>query len=281
MRTLFVHVGHSKTGSSYLQAQLASLANVLHERDAFYPWPNMTKPWNISSGNAAYALGLKQNEIPEINASKIIISSETFFQKMASNFEDAMKPIKDFACKIKAERIVIILFVRDPIKHAESAYQQNVKRGGETRHVDDFFDVYNFPKRVENFLKKADELDIETSLINYSRNKSRVFSAFCNVTGIDPKGFEISEKRQVNRSLTRSELFIQRGFNKHLGRKGRMIADALCEEMPHLSSEKVFPSLDAQLRMIERNRKAIDYIDQRLDDQRYNTSPVMYRAVQN
>src|SRR3990167_4885765 len=117
MKTLYLHIGCGKTGSSALQVWLNNSHDKLESQGVNYPYVKRDLlPYHTSIGNGfAFITSLKKgcfsreiDELFDAGASKVLLSSEAF-QDLAD--EDLL------ALKIHADRslfrVVVIAYVRD------------------------------------------------------------------------------------------------------------------------------------------------------------------------
>lgn len=259
METLLLHVGHGKTGSSFLQSVLALSNSHLYDSNIFYPSnPAFSKAeeGKITSGNASVFLeSLKKITKGELHegketTDKILFSSEVLFHWLVGDKSDELVDLIDSAC---FEKVKVLLYIRDPIDHAASSYQQSIKRGGSIRSIEDFFLSYKQPKLVTDFVEKVRGIkNCDIKIINYSNVGDELVSSMVKWLGVDPSGIKYPPLKKVNRSLTRSELFFQRELNRSLGKSGGLLADPLCEFLPEVVPEKLLPSKEVQEAMYER-----------------------------
>ena len=273
MRTLFLHVGHSKTGSSFLQASFANSIERLAECGIDYPGApsEAAAGWKISSGNGQ-ALMSAPPETFEITRDKVFFSAERLFLSFAQD-RDWPERLQALCAHHDIGTVEVLMFLRDPIPHAESSYQQMVKRGGLTEKVETIFAKYTQPELVRDALTRDfGGLTINWHVYNYDRHKTeliQITEAFLDV----PDGTLVrGGDRPVNRSMTAGELALLRGLNGHDSTAAARLADALCNETPEIPSETVYPDTSVQQEMITRLGPAIEAVDQMIDPaERYGT----------
>jgi len=247
---VLLHVGHGKTGSSFLQSALANSAQALADNGLAYPMGG------ISSGNMGPSPRPFEGSLirgwdgPQ---ETLLISSETFFYKMRlKEFPETFKTLLPDA------ELHVLLYVRDPLDHAVSKYQQSVKRGGATWDFETSLLRYNTPKIVAQFLTWLPEAlpGVTVTLRNYSRHRDDLLTTFETWAGLPAGTLKAPEAAQVNRSMTNAELVLQRAFNAHLDAKtASVISDRLCERLPDIRSERPPASpeaLDAFLTSMDR-----------------------------
>ena len=241
-KTVILHVGHGKTGSSAIQSYLASNQALLMEYGIYYPLHmsfERARQGKTTSGNLSAFISpvwspvvIKESE--SAPCTKVLFSNEGLFPRILDDSSPLHAVTKKFNLKI-------ILYVRNPADHAISAYGQAIKRQGERREIDHWISSYNRPAEVRHFLNICRGLNIPVSIKNYSRTKS-LEKGFVRLI-LDDKAEEFYAKSvklrsNVNRSLTRSECELQRQFNRYCDRKtSRLIAESLVDNLPDIPSE--------------------------------------------
>lgn len=239
MKTLYLHVGHPKTGSSSLQSALALSADSL--KDAGILYPDMTnhfaraKKGHITAGNVHAVKRPMQDylkEIGEIEQDAILFSNEGIFSVLRNgNLPELVEDMRGLGYEIK-----VLCFIRNPLDHAVSSYQQFVKRHGYSAAFGPFLTKYNMPLIVSNLLKNLRAAGIEATFLNYSLHKDDIANLLEDWLGLERDFLTRSERVSVNRSLSTAELELQRIYNTHLGQDAAKISDALCNELPSVRS---------------------------------------------
>ncbi len=266
---LYLHIGHDKTGSSFLQSTLALNGEVLKASGIYYPSVgNLSKAQQgyISNGNwAAFneAASAIAGTPPECRAT--LFSSEGIFSRLsaARNFTRFTNLVRDLGIP----RVNVLLFIRDPIDHISSEYQQKIKRGGEHQFsIDDYSTSYHMPERVHRLMDLIEgEPVFDLTVVNYSRAKGDITEPFAEWLGLPTNGLKTLPDQTVNRSLTPDELYIQRRLNMTLGKSGELIADRLCNLLPQMEVALNPPSPAAQRAMLSRLREHIAAVNARVD----------------
>lgn len=270
-RTLFIHIGHFKTGSSFLQEVWRLNADVLSAHHIFYPVPKRIQLGGfgkITSGNGGYALKGKRH-LEEIlstapQQSSLLLSSEHLYSQILDHKNCGF--VKHTAAQFGFKRISFLLFLRDPVELGTSFYDQYVKRSGEKRSIDDFFDesdaVVN-PTRSEMVIDAITPV-ADLHLRNYTKVRKSILPITCDWTGVPFDKLKIPDIQEVNRSLTCSERELLRSLNMAGAQDTFELANALCEQLPEIQSEKSVPSLSCQRAFMERHQSAIERLNRRL-----------------
>ena len=112
MRTLYLHIGHSKTGSSFLQASFANSIEAMAEHGIDYPGaPNAAaEGWKISSGNGQ-ALMTEPAKNIKVSGERVFFSAERLFLAFASEAE--WKTRLNIFCTVhKITSVEVLMFLR-------------------------------------------------------------------------------------------------------------------------------------------------------------------------
>ncbi len=135
------------------------------------------------------------------------------------------------------------------------------------KSFDEFVDKYSHPRLVCDFIRRISSLSsLELSIKNYSKTSRDVVGVLSHWLGVRQSVFTLPAVKNVNRSMTQSELFLQREFNRNLGACGHLISDPLCENLPEIKSERFVPSLDVQKRMLVRLEKPMMEVESFMGD---------------
>lgn len=126
-KTLFIHIGSHKTGSSSIQSFLASSSKYLKENSFIYPISGRS---GIAHHELAQSLNLHKNYSYGYKklANKILLESDSFENIILSSegFLNITKfhRVQDFLGYFKDYDIKIILYVREYLDYLNSAYRQ-------------------------------------------------------------------------------------------------------------------------------------------------------------
>ncbi|MEP3633926.1 MAG: hypothetical protein ABJQ23_20810 [Shimia thalassica] len=236
-RTIYVHTGHAKTGTSYLQASLAISVDALASHGIAYPLSEAeierVRTGGISSGNGMPDPNHLRTLIDR-NDETLLISSEALFPRM--QFEGLLEVMQEAAPEADFE---MLLYVRDPMDHAVSKYQQQVKRGGSIQTFDEFLDSYDHLRKVRNFIRRTENQGCSVKILNYSRHRNDLIASFEAMLNLPESVLRQPQIGQINRSMTAGEIALQMAFNRNMGaRVGYLVSDPLCEKLPEIRSER-------------------------------------------
>ena len=250
---LYLHIGMNKTGSSFIQSLLAVNADRLAARGLIYPDSGNSaraRAGDVTTGNldaftAALNAGTLWSDPPSLYSSELI-----FERLIAEPFQQHLVGVARADGALR-----ILLLVRDPVAHAASAFQQNLKGLGQVGDVNiTFFD--NNYKRISRLRSIIDALSaqpgIELVLRNYSVVKRDLAKVVAEWLEIPPDFLIPPPKAVVNRSLDPSELRLQQALNLHLGASPHALANLFCNLLPELPGHEILPSIEAQNRLWDR-----------------------------
>ncbi|MCE3270646.1 MAG: hypothetical protein K0S57_1043 [Ramlibacter sp.] len=274
-KTLYLHIGCGKTGSSALQVWLNHQAEVLRGLGVDYPTFGRGKldTYAITSGNGkklidAVVAGEAAPFLAELAKSpsrKIFLSSEAF----QSLSEENLRDLKAQAASAGL-RVAIIVYVRDVYDVVYSAYQQLIKRhlGGQT------FREYGLKReKIQQFEVVAAYARTfeDIHVFHYDSERERgLEKAMLEALGLNPAKVPAMPDAKVNRSLDVEESELLRLVNQRYVQHcpagpntfSARISDALIYADPEHETEILLD--DKVLRHLEvLCRPAIDQLNSR------------------
>ena len=278
MKNLYLHIGHGKTGSSYIQSCLALSTELLADRNIVYPEhknSEIAKSGKILwRGNYAVLEKIIFSQDLESaiqktfnNKNSYLFSHEGLWNLLGTtDFRKRLIKVSELA---GFDTIKMLLFIRNPIEFASSAYQQMIKRGGQHISIEEFFANHPLtltPVAVNKFLRAFQKQDrVELTVLNYSVVKDEVIEQVASWLEIPPNLIVQPSNLVVNRSMKFAELELQRMLNRILGKCGRIMSDRLCYELPELPADEIFPSEEVQCRMLSKLETAINNVNSMVD----------------
>jgi hypothetical protein len=274
MATLYLHVGHGKTGSSWIQSVLRLNREILRQYDIIYgrgPDYNVTTNHRITSGNGPFLFNSREkfesilaNSGYETSKS-LLFSSEFMFKQFILN--NVAEFIEDVAHQFGFDRVEILLFIRDPISTVLSAWKQRVKRGGfyhislDNLHENEQIglDRVDF---VEKFIQEVKRCNaVNLTVRNYSQCKNHLAVEVATWLNLPANVLQTHTISPVNRAPSYSELVLQTEINRILGKSGKILSDPLCEQLPDVISEKLLPPLEVQEKIWEKVKPVVERIN--------------------
>ncbi|MEM1345613.1 MAG: hypothetical protein AAGI34_13680, partial [Pseudomonadota bacterium] len=239
---VLIHIGDAKTGSSYIQSALACSVERLASEGIHYPLEGKDRAsavqGRITSGNIAPKAGgftrLVRLSAPAEGSTRLLLSNENLcFNLFRSGLLDEIER----ACP--RARLRVLAFVRDPVDHAVSLYQQTVKRSGASWDFDAFaVKNYNVPRRFSEMMATLRARGLDVTVLNYARHREGLLGVVETWLGVARGTFVEPPVARINRSTTNAELVFQRVFNRYNAASDtRVLSDMLCHRLPDLESE--------------------------------------------
>ena len=272
---LLLHIGHGKTGSSFLQSWLACNADRLQSRCGLL-MPGDTaaaRAGHFSMGNGDRMESLLQQSAAEqsrwlqqrcehaLAVNGLLFSREGW----ARRFPDLVDPMLRLADAWGVERIELLLFVRDPLDHACSVYSQVVKRHGYAGSIDAWLEVYDFTARLLACLRcvaaHADRLQLRVE--HYGQQRQRLIPVVGDWLQLDAEADWCEPPVQrVNRSLTQEELQLMRWLNGTASReRSARIGELLVNRLPDLPAAVLQPAPAAVDRFLDHWSETVNQIN--------------------
>ena len=265
---LFLHIGHGKTGSSFLQSWLAANADLITSRTSLIyplsaPGEAITDPralqGRFSQGNGALLDSLlKQKDRPrrlrrwvrslaqERSLNRSDLNGLVFsFEGWAKQFDAMVDALIALADVWEVECVEVLLVVRDPLEHACSVYSQVVKRHGYAGSLDQWLQAYAFPNRLLGALEAMASAGprFRLTAIHYGRQRQYLVRECQSWLGLDSVDTWLSPQTQrVNRSLTLDELELMRVLNSRIGDAAAAVGEHLVDRLPDLMAAVIKPS---------------------------------------
>lgn len=256
--TLVLHAGGGKAGSSAIQSALNHAERALSEVGISYRGAApAASPYEITSGNGIllYDRIAQPEEDSEIGAfiedflgeHRVGICSSEYLGSIAKS---RWKRILD-AAAAKDIDIKVVYFVRSAVGYIAASYNQDVKRGGETRTIAEYARDASWQHFDD--LQKLAELCGQDRLrvINYDLARGDIMGAFANSwPELEPaeQCLRTVGKLTVNRSLGGAEIEVMRSVNARIGGHwGPQISDRLILDRPELKTRLFVPDETAEI----------------------------------
>lgn len=278
-KTLYIHAGIFKTGSTYLQSTLRHNRDNLFENGVYYPKISKresTGYFDVTTGNGAKPFSRPdkfQKYLSRLVKSdrSVLLSGEAIFTNLVNN--DLTGVLFEFFESSSFEEMKFIFFARDPIDQASSVWAENVTQHGFATSLEEWFhQAENIPCLAQclETLRSAAKADI--TVINYSARKKQILEDFSE--WLDVKLTEDRSRSQlgtVNRSLTAGEQELLLSINRACGAQAAFLGIELCSKLTDIQGELRYPSKAAQRALLENLRPHIDTINSFLpEDQKLN-----------
>lgn len=177
---LCLHVGYGKTGSTYLQAWLASQAKALRTAGIHYPIPASGLG---DSGNghllleALAAADAPPPWLPAATSGTLLFSREHLARELSA--PGACEQVASWAQRWQLGPVKVLLLVREPQEHCYSLWAQKVKRAGERRSLEAFAEHYDAITMVKRFVSEALAAGFVVEVLDYGRHRRGLVPSFC------------------------------------------------------------------------------------------------------
>ena len=285
MMRLHLHVGHGKTGSSFLQSWWAlNRFSLLDEAQLHYPLASgharaVASGFSMGNGSALDQAfqrcqtssawrrwwqrlqGQVASGMPPLHG--VLFSAERWTRHLPNQCS-ALLEMAD-ACGI--EKLNVWLLVRDPLDHALSVYGQMVKRHGFSGGLDAWLATYDFPDALLNFLEVFQSMPewVDLHVDHYGRGKTELLErmqAWLHLSGEVP--WQQPAQSTVNRSLTTDELLLLRWLNTRLGDRAAVVGEQLVDRLPGFAPARLQVTRAMYDQFVVRWKPCLDRINQRL-----------------
>ena len=245
---LILHVGHGKTGTSYIQSTLALNVEKLRENGIAYPKHlslELAAKGITTSGNGSliFDRNFCVNGIT-------LLSDEGFCYRLTvdNNFEKLV-------LRHKSE-LEVILYTRNVIEFYASSWGQYIKTGLGTLDFEQYIlerDQHPY-ELILWWLETAKKHDFVCKVRNYSNHKHALMEIFTQDLLGDSLDVDLQlpANNIINRSLTISELNALTAFNRYLGKDESFIAKNLVHKLPDIEPE--YPKISQQSYHLLNNR---------------------------
>lgn len=272
---LVLHIGHGKTGTSFLQSLLSLNTENLKNNGINYPEHsslNAARQGRISSGNGSLILNKDFKLDPNLTT---LLSNENLFHDLAIG-DNLNRLVLDRNCQLE-----VICYTRNVFEMLISTWGQMVKRGGYTKNFEEYLSNQDpHHQKLLWWLDASDKHGFKLTIRNYSNYKTTISDRFFrDIFGNDGVNFiPVKPPNEiVNRSLTLTEYEIQRLCNLYLANSSQFISDVLVNELPLIKAEN--PRISRERYEIISKRMAP--IIARLNERISSTEAVLLEAPEN
>jgi hypothetical protein len=271
-KTLFVHAGGSKTGSSALQNffhfNASQLKNFGFAYENRFPIEHEHEIAN-SNGRLLYNL-ISSSTFADDDIDTLLLSyfgrcdnaicSSEFLAELNVG---GWKRLHESSIRIGVQ-LKVIFYVRNVIPFFQSAYDQIIKRHGAHQLFDDWV-AKAFWQHGKSLMRIANELPRSNiQVIQFEQERNHLIRGFLDILGVDPS-FSIDlrdQRRQVNRSLTREERKVLIAVNKVLGPAySAELSDLLIYANPNARGEPASYSQATVDLLLERFNPEVDWVN--------------------
>ena len=272
MQEIILHIGHGKTGTSYLQSCLALNKQKLLNIGIDYPEDSSfssAKKGEITSGNPSPFFNNYLNIDSLTNKERILFSNEGFYETLLRGNREfkSFNNIKFF--EKYSNKLKVILYARNLFSHFFSIWAQQVKRSSLIADIDTFLKdrPVSDCALIIDWLKLSKQFGFKLIIKNYSNHKNNLLNVFLEDL-IEEKNknikFILPLNKRVNRSLTFSEYEIQRICN-FLNISKPPLSDLLVNQLPDIKSMKIKCSMESYNIVKISNIEIVNSINNQID----------------
>lgn len=270
MRTLYLHIGLGKTGSSALQSWLSLNAELLCKQGIDYAdtVPEVKYGESLSgNGSPLYRACVAQafDEVESLLTSTYFCRPDNSVAIVSCELLQGIKPTTIAELKAIFDRlgieVKVIAYVRSVYEALYSTYSQFVKRGSCTHSFGEDAADTSFNASVDYLKRYREVFHDKLIVLNYDAAKKDIYASFAAVTGIDPKGLK-RLKIKVNRSLSFQEVETLRRVNAlHRGAFSTQISNFIIANSPSINTPVFYD--EALVRQVRENSaEGVEWINQ-------------------
>jgi hypothetical protein len=271
-RTLIIHAGGVKTGSSALQNYLELNAQSLEKCGVDYQnLLGISQKDKFTSGNGKFFYDKLISNSPENEICNII---ESYFGKnnLAICSCEHFQYLKSNHWKILCHltntldiKIHLVFCIRDAAPFFMSNYDQRIKRDGGSFPDSVAYIFKNPPWCHVNFLKEIERVtdQLELTVLHYDSHKDQMIHKFIELLQLKTLPPEPEPNFIVNRSLSKNERSILIRLNKKFGKKfSAKVNDLMVYAMPLKEVDRSYHPIFLQ-QMETRFSDDITWVNQR------------------
>lgn len=219
MTRVVVHAGLTKTGTSAVQQWLLANRDALAEQGVEYP-DHPIDSNGVSSGNRETLLEHRDGDyhVNEARIAETLAAAEAAGREvLLLSSEFFLQRLPDLVTALPADTRYVA-YVRDPLTHLESAYNQKVKRRGLTLPFDP--DMAEPNVSIRRLASILDELPDTTDIVLRPYHADLfeggdVLADLLVTAGIDRTGLTLPEPVRINPSYTFPALEFMRAANHY------------------------------------------------------------------
>jgi hypothetical protein len=294
MKTIILHIGYPKTGTSSLQWFLHTHRDAIRRQGVYYPLTGQAPdhahhqlPFSLGA-NPHRGVGLDPepsplfsalaSEIDECGADTIVLSSEVFLGNL-----ERLRASREVAAILEGRTLRVICFVRRQATFLESLYRQFIW-GPKTRFAgrpDAFIDanpvVGDYHGPLSMWRAWVGPNNIDTVVYEQAQRGKGCISEFCRLAGIDVSQLPLADletRRNIAPSSAATELMRMGNGYAHLSLDQWEVFAKRAREFDQMTSHLSLPTAlftasdiaHIEERYLESNRRlAEDFVHQPLD----------------
>ncbi len=230
---VIVHIGQQKTASSTIQRGLQALAKPLAAKGVLYSQSfGARKARHVKDvlltksrvqGHHAEILAALRKEIQGEGIRKVVISNENLFTSSGAVIEALHRLINDMGGRPR-----IHLYVRRPVDHIVSRYQQRIRSGGEIASLKDYSEMmiraglYAYFDKIEQWRATFGREALQVRLFHRETIEPGPLENFLEWIGVhlDPAILEGVKQLRTNESFDPIGIEVARLFRRYFRESG-------------------------------------------------------------
>ncbi len=176
-RTVFLHIGLGKTGTTYLQHYFQFNRHALRQCGLVYP----DSEKSVSGNGHLLIQSFEQYKVNPALLANTCFSSDCYLFSREHFARELSDPVHceqfiDFLRCLGFSRIHVILFVRNPTDHCYSLWAQKVKATDEARSLRSFSSGYDSLRIATKCLQNLVSLRCNVKILNYTLVSSDILA---------------------------------------------------------------------------------------------------------
>lgn len=287
-RTVYLHIGAPKTGTTYLQDRLTLNAARLADHDVHFPTKSplvspglfqfraaldlLGQDWGGAPGHAEGSWDQLVKRIDK-RSGTVIVSHEILAPARSHHVARAMNDLADGA------DVHVVYTARDLARQLPAAWQESIKQGRTWRYQKFlkksqrgrtwFSRAFDLPSVLGTWGAHVPPENIHLVTVPLDRKGESLWDRFCRATRIE-SSWAPEESTRANASLGVAETAVLRQLNKKLDRKVRREAayDGLIrqmlaeEELVQGKSPRILLPPDQHAWVVERGQQWVEWVEQ-------------------
>lgn len=192
----------------------------------------------------------------------VLLSSETVMRVFTLGEQEERIPF-DLIKAAGFDKVRMLLFVRDPVEHAVSYWNQITKSFHTILYpvLDDLIADYTFPATIRRYLEEFIQLDyVELEVHNYTKCRNSIVNLSERWLGLPEGSFLLPPGKETNRSLQPEELDVLLRHKLKVD-NGYSLGKQLLRLNPPGLSIQFVPSTARQQELWNRNERDIAFIN--------------------
>lgn len=245
MKTIYLHIGYNKTGTTAIQRAFFKNRKLLEDNHLFYPFrcrgerksaahhslaesllfgcnrplPSFVNQEIYRNHSRDHYWNLLHEELAKQQCSKIFISSEAF-----SRFGECEHQIETVKNQLYNYDVKILIFLREQIEYLESAYNQAIKYGNETRKIqaiiNDGLSTLNYLETIDSWAKVFGQENMLVRIYKKANLANGIVADVLKVIGLEDltkkeslSNFLLNDKTDYNPRLPNNLVEVKRLIN--------------------------------------------------------------------